>query len=173
MNENTLGGADYQLGRQHAEWALANLPHRTTGPRIADILRYGPDWTRGYQDRYAEGGADTGARHNARVCGDCWQLIRPTAFEPFSNVFRPCTRCGAYATVHVVSWDEVRNAAPAYDGADTCRHCGLPLAVHVWVSNEDCLVDDGATRPTSDTYMNARHPSACDCQQCESRFDDE
>jgi hypothetical protein len=49
-------------------------------------------------------------RGNARVCGDCWYLLRPDQYEPFTFNWtdEPCSLCGhGGGALHRVSWTEV------------------------------------------------------------------
>lgn len=47
-------------------------------------------------------------RGPARACADCWYLIRPDQYEPFTFIEGKCSVCGNETlAVHRVSWSEV------------------------------------------------------------------
>jgi hypothetical protein len=51
----------------------------------------------------------------ARICGDCWAIVRPTEYEPVhGGDAGSCDGCGLWAyTLHRVTWDEARQAEQA------------------------------------------------------------
>lgn len=49
-------------------------------------------------------------RGRARVCGDCWYVLRPDQYEPYyyPEDFEPCSMCSAEGgAMHRVSWAEI------------------------------------------------------------------
>ena len=47
------------------------------------------------------------AKTGTRVCGDCWHILRPDAYEPYTFIDGKCSMCGQYAYVHRVRKAEV------------------------------------------------------------------
>ena len=46
-------------------------------------------------------------RQSTKVCGDCWQDLRPDQYEPNTYNMGECDRCGDQGFVHRVSKQEV------------------------------------------------------------------